>query len=124
MDETELEALRKAEKVRRNIPVELSKFVKASAKSADALGLDWRMGALCAESDLPSDYWFPVTKSDMKAAKEAQKVCWECPVRLACLEHACLVPENYGIFGGITANQREKTNNKFDVLSKTDNPFE
>ena len=35
-------------------------------------------------------------------------VCAGCVVRAACLEHALAKPERYGVWGGLSANQRER----------------
>lgn len=39
---------------------------------------------------------------------EALRLCHQCPVRLACLEHALLTPETHGIWGGASAIQRRR----------------
>ncbi|WP_199922092.1 WhiB family transcriptional regulator, partial [Kitasatospora aureofaciens] len=40
----------------------------------------------------------------------AIKVCLGCPVRRRCLEHALTAPEDHGIWGGTTRNQRQRMN--------------
>src|SRR5207249_7912786 len=36
----------------------------------------------------------------------AKRVCAECPVRQQCLEHALALPEQFGIWGGLTELER------------------
>ncbi|MGW5397842.1 WhiB family transcriptional regulator [Streptomyces sp. NPDC003952] len=36
----------------------------------------------------------------------AKRVCAECPVRAACLEHALRTRETYGVWGGLTEEER------------------
>lgn len=122
MDETEL--AKQSREHEGKLKREMGAAQGKARRSAEALGQDWRMEALCANSDLPLEYWFPETRLDRDTAAEAMEVCWECPVRLACLEHACLVPEMYGIFGGLGSTTRRDVLNKFDELKGVQNPFE
>jgi WhiB family redox-sensing transcriptional regulator len=43
-----------------------------------------------------------------KQAREsaAKKICTACPVKTQCLEHALAVPEYYGVWGGLTQEER------------------
>ena len=38
--------------------------------------------------------------------RRAKAVCASCPVRVECLEHAIAVDERYGIWGGLTQDER------------------
>lgn len=49
----------------------------------------WQDRALCATAFAGQDLWFSEHLSDRI---EAKKVCEECPVRAACLEHALTLP--------------------------------
>jgi len=40
----------------------------------------------------------------------AKRVCAVCPVKAACLQHALKAGEAYGIWGGLTAAEREVIN--------------
>jgi WhiB family redox-sensing transcriptional regulator len=40
----------------------------------------------------------------------AKRVCAVCPVKAACLQHALQAGEAYGIWGGLTAAEREVIN--------------
>jgi WhiB family transcriptional regulator, redox-sensing transcriptional regulator len=63
----------------------------------------WQNQALCAKS--PGDDWFPAP-ADSEAAAEVIEVCERCPVRIACLAAALVVPEEHGIWGGTTEADR------------------
>jgi WhiB family redox-sensing transcriptional regulator len=43
-----------------------------------------------------------------KQAREsaAKKICTACPIKTECLEHALAVPENFGVWGGLTEEER------------------
>lgn len=70
----------------------------------------WRRGAACARPAVDPQVFFPPEgwASDIAEAK-AKRICAGCPVRDACLGEA-LAWENplsrYGVFGGLTANER------------------
>jgi WhiB family redox-sensing transcriptional regulator len=55
-----------------------------------------------------------------KRTKEmnAIKVCNTCPVKQACLDHALSVPEIFGVWGGMTEEQRH------EILKKRGVKFE
>jgi WhiB family redox-sensing transcriptional regulator len=40
---------------------------------------------------------------------EAKKICSGCPVRQQCLEHALSFPEPAGVWGGLTADERDSS---------------
>lgn len=41
-----------------------------------------------------------------KKEQEAKAVCKGCPVIAKCLNHALTVPEEYGVWGGMSADER------------------
>jgi WhiB family redox-sensing transcriptional regulator len=47
-------------------------------------------------------------KNKRDKEKEAKKICKGCPVVQQCLAHALAVPEFYGVWGGMTPEQRLK----------------
>jgi len=63
----------------------------------------WQDDALCKETD--PELFFPDTGGSTRAAKA---VCMRCPVRVECLLDAMQRKERYGIFGGLTENERRK----------------
>ncbi len=65
--------------------------------------LSWRHQGAC--NGLDPAIFFP--DSD-EAAVEALSICSECPVRLSCLEHALVVREREGVWGGATERERRR----------------
>ncbi|GAA1240218.1 hypothetical protein GCM10009665_33850 [Kitasatospora nipponensis] len=68
----------------------------------------WQLLAACRGAD-DSLFFHPAGErnpahDDRDAA--AKTVCARCPVRAACLEHALRTDERYGIWGGLTAEER------------------
>ena len=68
----------------------------------------WQEESNCREAD--SDLFFldPSMRGREKHKKEheAKKICKGCPVIEQCLDHALAVPEFFGVWGGMTADQR------------------
>lgn len=69
-------------------------------------GSDWRGRAAC--SRLEPDIFYPV--GDGAYAREmteiAKQACLSCPVRAECLRQALETGEQYGIWGGMTPEER------------------
>ncbi len=70
---------------------------------------DWQMNAACRSMD--SDVFFhPEGERGTARAQRianAKSICMSCPVRVACAEHAVRVREPYGIWGGLSEEDRE-----------------
>jgi WhiB family redox-sensing transcriptional regulator len=67
----------------------------------DAADLEWQDRALCAQTD--PEIFFPEKGG---STREAKQVCMACEVRAECLEYALDKHEHWGIFGGLSAQQR------------------
>jgi WhiB family redox-sensing transcriptional regulator len=71
---------------------------------------DWQLRGLCRGKD--SDLFFHPEgeRGAARSAREsaAKEVCMHCPVRIACAEHALTVREPYGVWGGLTEEEREE----------------
>lgn len=65
---------------------------------------DWDLLAACRDAPDP-DLWFPVSPRETALAKLA---CSVCPVKADCLRYALDNGLDYGIFGGLTADERRK----------------
>ena len=63
----------------------------------------WFPYAACR--DLDADIFFPGPGGDTDKAKE---ICFQCPVRRACLEYAIRNNEIHGVWGGKSERQRRK----------------
>lgn len=71
-------------------------------------GLDprgWRERAACRSGHDP-ELWFPVGPAAAAQTAAAKAVCRDCPVWAACLAEALSERSAYGIFGGLTAEER------------------
>jgi len=68
----------------------------------------WQEESNCRDAD--SDLFFldPAMRGKEKHQKEreAKKICKGCPVIEQCLDHALNIPEFFGVWGGMTADQR------------------
>lgn len=67
--------------------------------------------ALCADSGLPADEWFPVSAGVHSARREAAAaiaICQACPVRSQCLALSLRHWEigQHGVWGGLVAAER------------------
>jgi WhiB family transcriptional regulator, redox-sensing transcriptional regulator len=71
--------------------------------------LQWQRAALC-RGEAGRDFYPPFggeRKRDRKARElRAKAVCESCPVRAECLDHAVSSGERYGVWGGLTSDER------------------
>jgi WhiB family transcriptional regulator, redox-sensing transcriptional regulator len=65
----------------------------------------WRQQAACRGLDPVVFYPLSDEEDDAEAAK---RVCAQCAVRQACLEHALAVREKEGVWGGCTERERRR----------------
>lgn len=63
----------------------------------------WRDSALCAQTD--PELFFPETGG---SAAPAKLVCAGCPVQAECLDWSLAYDIRFGIWGGLTEEQRRK----------------
>lgn len=66
---------------------------------------DWRRDAACRSVD--TALFFPGSAT-ARQTKQAKRICAACPVRDECLTYALTAPEKYGIWGGLTADERDR----------------
>ncbi len=69
----------------------------------------WQMSGACRTVD-PESFFSPETERGAKRSRReaaAKAVCATCPVIQQCLEHALLVNETYGVWGGLTGPERQ-----------------
>lgn len=71
-------------------------------------GADWREQALCAQHN--PEQWFPDQIGNHP--DPAAQICRQCPVRTQCLEYAITNNEMHGIWGGMTAQQRQNISDR------------
>lgn len=65
--------------------------------------LAWQSDALCAQ--IGPEVFFP--KKGGKSL-DPKKVCYDCEVRVQCLDYALEKDERFGIWGGLSAKDRQK----------------
>lgn len=63
----------------------------------------WMDQALCAQVD--GDLWY-ADKGDWPTTIKAKVICRKCPVRVQCLDYALSNNETFGVWGGMTPQQR------------------
>ncbi len=68
---------------------------------------NWREFAECRGVD-PSVFHPDDEEENEFAGEAAKQVCFACPVREVCLEHAIAVREKHGVWGGLTARERRR----------------
>jgi WhiB family transcriptional regulator, redox-sensing transcriptional regulator len=71
--------------------------------------MDWQRAARC-RGDAGRDFYAPFggeRKRDRVVRElRAKAVCESCPVRVQCLDHAVRNGERYGVWGGLTSDER------------------
>ena len=70
---------------------------------------DWQMHGACRGED-PAIFFHPEgERGPAREAREkaAKAICGGCPVRQECASHALAVREPYGVWGGLSEDDRE-----------------
>jgi WhiB family redox-sensing transcriptional regulator len=70
---------------------------------------EWQYKGLCRKVD-PEVFFPPDSERGPKRLRrelDAKRYCQSCPVLTQCREHALQMHEPYGIWGGMTARERE-----------------
>lgn len=65
----------------------------------------WRDDAACLAHD--PRIWFPTVPGNSRAARRAKEICAGCQVRADCLAYAIGNHEHYGIWGGLSEEERK-----------------
>tara|TARA_B100000902_G_scaffold391752_1_gene442945 strand:- start:2601 stop:2951 length:351 start_codon:yes stop_codon:yes gene_type:complete len=65
---------------------------------------NWFDKAKCKEQNIPTDKFFP----DRGGTLEVKYICQNCPVAKPCLEYSFRNSSKFGIWGGLSENQRRK----------------
>lgn len=68
-----------------------------------ALSFTWTKEALCTRLPASRDEFFP---DPGRIASDVRMICAACPVRAECLVEAILNDEKWGIWGGLSRNER------------------
>lgn len=80
--------------------------ILASSLALANADYSWRSLAVCRGTD--PDLFFPVgtTGNALVQIARAKDVCFECPVRIECLDYAIATNQDSGIWGGLDEEQR------------------
>jgi WhiB family redox-sensing transcriptional regulator len=83
-------------------PVRLPSLLTTAQPRED----DWRNDAACASNE--TDLFFPngSTGPAARQTREAKNVCARCSVRDACLNFALDTGQTYGVWGGLSEDER------------------
>lgn len=87
---------------------------------------EWRKHARCRTED-PSLFFHPDGergKARIRRQQLARRICAECPVTIACQEHSIAFQEAFGIWGGLTEDERVKLLDSPAVRVRTHRPCE
>jgi WhiB family redox-sensing transcriptional regulator len=70
----------------------------------------WQDKGLCKTDGVDATVFFndERLRGPERQAREsaAKKICTACPIKTECLEHALAVPEDFGVWGGLTEKER------------------
>ncbi|MFF0815106.1 WhiB family transcriptional regulator [Rhodococcus sp. NPDC003318] len=77
--------------------------------AATAEDWEWQLRARCRGMDSAMFFHPEGSRGSARTwrIRTAKAVCAECPVIEACREHALSVPEQYGIWGGLSESERD-----------------
>jgi WhiB family redox-sensing transcriptional regulator len=65
---------------------------------------DWQKPGLCR--NYPANWWFPERGSNRREIEKVKAICQDCPIRVKCLEYALHHAEKFGIWGGLSVDER------------------
>jgi len=79
---------------------------------------DWQLRGLCRGKDSSLFFHPEGERGAARAAREqsAKEICLNCPVQKQCSEHALRVREPYGVWGGMTEEEREGYYQRYKAL--------
>lgn len=81
----------------------LGRHYRTRVKPDEEMDTDWVGKALCKGEPT---FWFFGDDTHYTSAKLAKEICSRCPVAMECLQYALDAPIEYGIWGGLTSNER------------------
>jgi WhiB family redox-sensing transcriptional regulator len=69
----------------------------------------WQLAGACRESDIDVFFAPDDVSGEERTRRDhaAKAICARCPVRAACLRHAVAARESFGIWGGLTTEERQ-----------------
>ncbi|WP_083420631.1 WhiB family transcriptional regulator [Mycolicibacterium llatzerense] len=74
---------------------------------------DWRLSARCRRGDIDRELFFHPDGERGNARRNrllrAKQICHQCPVILQCRDYALGIYEGFGIWGGMSEEERTRT---------------
>ncbi|HEY3870835.1 MAG TPA: WhiB family transcriptional regulator [Actinocrinis sp.] len=79
---------------------------------------DWQLRGLCRGKDSSLFFHPEGERGAARSSREeaAKEICMNCPVRISCADHALKVREPYGVWGGMTEDEREEQHVRHKAL--------
>lgn len=74
-----------------------------------AIAISERGEPTCAQTD-PEAFYPNWGQSSSHETREAKQICKRCPVQPECLAYALVAKEQFGIWGGMTTEERNRLN--------------
>ena len=70
---------------------------------------DWQLRGLCRGKDSSLFFHPEGERGAARSSREmaAKEICMNCPVQIPCADHALKVREPYGVWGGMSEDDRE-----------------
>jgi WhiB family transcriptional regulator, redox-sensing transcriptional regulator len=92
--------------------------ILASSLTLANADYSWRKGAICRDTD--PDLFFPVgtTGNALVQIDRAKEVCYQCPVKVDCLDYALETNQDSGIWGGTSEDERRVLRRQYVARNK------
>jgi WhiB family transcriptional regulator, redox-sensing transcriptional regulator len=81
---------------------------------------DWQLRGLCRGKDSSLFFHPEGERGAARSSREvaAKEICLNCPVQIRCADHALKVREPYGVWGGMTEEEREEHHARQKALAR------
>lgn len=81
---------------------------------------DWQLRGLCRGKDSSLFFHPEGERGAARSSREtaAKEICMNCPVQIPCADHALKVREPYGVWGGMTEEEREEHHARQKALAR------
>jgi WhiB family redox-sensing transcriptional regulator len=81
---------------------------------------DWQLRGLCRGKDSSLFFHPEGERGAARSSREtaAKEICMNCPVQISCADHALKVREPYGVWGGMTEEEREEHHARQKALAR------
>lgn len=80
--------------------------LSAVYRTEDPTEVAWQLDAACRGAGVDPEVFFPEGRG--KTYRPARTVCLDCPVADECLEYALVHDERFGVWGGLSEQERRR----------------